>query len=99
MPAISLADRIGGDPDICISSPNAITRSVWECAHRERAFAPTWIQLQKQLAALSTQAHWSIVKGSSHAIYADNPGAVVDAIRRVWESSQRESRDQISHGP
>src|SRR5579872_5373317 len=34
MPAISLADRIGGDPDTCISSPNAITRSVWECADR-----------------------------------------------------------------
>jgi pimeloyl-ACP methyl ester carboxylesterase len=77
-----------------------LTRDVdLETDPAERAFAPTWIQLQKQLAALSTQAHWSIVKGSSHAIYADNPGAVVDAIRRVWESSQRESRDQISHGP
>jgi pimeloyl-ACP methyl ester carboxylesterase len=66
-----------------------LTRDVdLETDPAERAFAPTWIQLQKQLAALSTQAHWSIVKGSSHAIYADNPDAIVNAVRRVWQSAQ-----------
>jgi pimeloyl-ACP methyl ester carboxylesterase len=60
----------------------------------ERDASPIWIQLQRELATLSTAGNWRIVKGSSHAIHMERPGAVVAAIRKVWEASR-----QTSHLP
>jgi pimeloyl-ACP methyl ester carboxylesterase len=57
----------------------------------ERSFSPVWIQLQKELAGLSADGDWQIVKGSSHAIHLDKPDAVVAAIRKVWEASRQTS--------
>jgi hypothetical protein len=37
----------------------------------ERAARPIWIQLQKELAALSLAGNWRVVKGASHAIHID----------------------------
>jgi len=57
----------------------------------ERAASPIWIQLQKELAALSTAGNWQIMEGSSHAIHMKKPDAVVAAIRKVWEASRQTS--------
>jgi pimeloyl-ACP methyl ester carboxylesterase len=55
----------------------------------ERAASPVWIQLQKELAALSFAGNWRVVKGASHAIHIDKPDEVVAAIRRVWNASRK----------
>lgn len=55
----------------------------------ERAARPIWIQLQQELAALSSAGNWRVVKGASHAIHIDKPDEVVAAIRQVWNASRR----------
>ena len=57
----------------------------------ERAARPIWIQLQKELAALSLAGNWRIVKGASHAIHIDKPDEVATAIRQVWNASRKSS--------
>jgi pimeloyl-ACP methyl ester carboxylesterase len=57
----------------------------------ERAARPMWIQLQKELAALSLAGNWRVVKGASHAIHIDKPDEVVTAIRQVWNASRKSS--------
>jgi pimeloyl-ACP methyl ester carboxylesterase len=44
-----------------------------------------WLELQAELAALSTNSEHIIVKDSAHAIQLDQPGVVIDAIRKVVE--------------
>lgn len=46
----------------------------------------TWLELQAELALLSTHSEHVIVKDSNHAIQLDQPGAVMDAIRRLVEA-------------
>ena len=55
----------------------------------ERATRPIWIQLQKELAALSLAGNWKVVKGASHAIHIDKPDEVVTAIHQVWNASRK----------
>jgi pimeloyl-ACP methyl ester carboxylesterase len=43
----------------------------------------TWLALQAELAALSTNSENIIVKGSAHAIELDRPEVVIEAIRKV----------------
>jgi pimeloyl-ACP methyl ester carboxylesterase len=42
-----------------------------------------WQDLQHDLASLSSNSVYSVVEGSGHFIQRDQPGMVVDAIRRV----------------
>ncbi|MFZ5858489.1 MAG: alpha/beta fold hydrolase [Chloroflexota bacterium] len=42
-----------------------------------------WLELQAELAALSTNSEHIVVKDSAHAIQLDQPQAVIDAIRKV----------------
>jgi pimeloyl-ACP methyl ester carboxylesterase len=43
----------------------------------------TWLELQAELAALSTKSKWTVVAGATHYIHLDQPQVVVDAIRDV----------------
>lgn len=47
-----------------------------------------WVELQNELAALSTNSEHIIVKDSAHFIQLDQPQAVIDAIRRLIEMVQ-----------
>lgn len=47
-----------------------------------------WLELQNELAALSTNSEHIIVKDSSHTIQLDQPQAVIDAIRKVVGMAQ-----------
>jgi len=44
-----------------------------------------WLELQNELAALSSNSEHTIVKGSSHAIQLDQPAAVIEAILKMVE--------------
>jgi hypothetical protein len=63
----------------------------------ERAARPIWIQLQNELAALSSAWNWRIVKGVSHSIHMDKPDEVVTAIRNVWNASRKASLSPEAH--
>lgn len=52
-------------------------------------FYTTWIQLQRELAALSTNADHRIVEGASHYIHLDAPDAVVEAVEDVVQSARQ----------
>ncbi|MEO0560619.1 MAG: alpha/beta hydrolase [Chloroflexota bacterium] len=43
----------------------------------------TWLALQAELAALSTNSKWTVVDGATHYIHFDQPQVVIDAIRDV----------------
>ena len=45
----------------------------------------TWLELQAELAALSTNSEHIIVKDSSHAIELDKPDVVITAILDLVE--------------
>jgi pimeloyl-ACP methyl ester carboxylesterase len=47
-----------------------------------------WLELQNELAALSTNSEHIIVQGSSHTIQLDQPKAVLDAILKVVEMAR-----------
>jgi len=64
----------------------------------ERAAGPIWIQLQKELAAMSSVGNWKVVKGASHAIHLDKPDEVVTAIRDVFNASRKSSLSSGSTG-
>ncbi|MEW5942052.1 MAG: alpha/beta hydrolase [Chloroflexota bacterium] len=49
------------------------------------AIQQIWLELQDELAALSTNSEHVIVKDSHHFIHLDQPSAVIDAIRRMVE--------------
>jgi hypothetical protein len=42
-----------------------------------------WIELQAQLARLSSRGRQVIVRDSDHGIPFESPGAVIDAVREV----------------
>lgn len=47
-----------------------------------------WLELQNELAALSTNSEHVIVHGSSHTIQLDQPQVVIDAILKVVEMAR-----------
>jgi pimeloyl-ACP methyl ester carboxylesterase len=51
-----------------------------------------WMQLQRELTALSTRSTHIVVEGSGHDIHLDRPEAVVDGIRRVVDAVRVERR-------
>ncbi len=55
-------------------------------------FYDTWVALQTELAALSTNSIHRVVEGSSHYIHEDSPDAVVEAIGQVVESVRQGTR-------
>jgi pimeloyl-ACP methyl ester carboxylesterase len=62
--------------------------------------AVTWLQLQRELAAMSNVGNQHTVRGSSHFIQLDKPDVVVAAIRKVWGSASHSSpQPVISVGP
>ncbi|HEX2911086.1 MAG TPA: alpha/beta hydrolase [Chloroflexia bacterium] len=44
---------------------------------------PAWPEAQKRQAALSTNSHLIVAKGSGHYIQLDQPAVVLDAVRQV----------------
>ena len=48
----------------------------------------TWIELQEELASLSTNSTHLIAEGSGHAIHLDRPDLVVEAIEQVVSVSR-----------
>jgi pimeloyl-ACP methyl ester carboxylesterase len=59
------------------------------------AAAETWLQLQRELAAMSNTGNQYTVRGWSHFIQLDKPEVVVAAIYKVWESASRNSPEQF----
>lgn len=51
----------------------------------ERRYEETWQELQTELADLSTRGELIVARESGHLIQLDEPGLVVDAIRRLAE--------------
>jgi len=43
----------------------------------------TWLELQDELASLSTDSTHLIAEGSGHAIHLDRPDLVVEAVERL----------------
>ena len=50
-----------------------------------------WLQLQREIAATSTQSIHQIVEGSSHQMVIDKPEAIVEAIRNLVENYRMRS--------
>lgn len=55
--------------------------------HRPQSW-DDWYGMQEDLAALSDSSDWQITDAAGHFIHQDQPELVVDAIRRVVESSR-----------
>lgn len=47
-----------------------------------------WHAMQEQFTELSDSSEWQVVNGAGHFIHQDEPGIVVDAVRRVVESAR-----------
>lgn len=45
----------------------------------------TWLEMQQELAQLTSQGEWVIVKDSGHYIYLDRPEAVIEAVSTMLE--------------
>ena len=51
-----------------------------------------WHAMQEQFTELSDSSEWQVVNGAGHFIHQDEPGIVVDAVRRVVESAHNAKR-------
>ena len=47
-----------------------------------------WHGMQEQFTELSDSSEWQVVTGAGHFIHQDEPGIVVNAVRRVVESAR-----------
>ena len=66
-------------PLVVLTAENGV--GAWRAGNApvaESAYA-TWMQLQKEQAALTSRGQWVIVPHSGHYIYFDQPQAIVDA--------------------
>ena len=52
-----------------------------------------WHGMQEQFTELSDSSEWQVVDGAGHFIHQDQPDIVVDAVRRVVESSRGQPGD------
>ncbi|MFQ5572414.1 MAG: hypothetical protein ACE5G0_22295, partial [Rhodothermales bacterium] len=52
------------------------------------AFQQFWIEQNRALAALSSNGVFILAEESGHALYAEAPDLVLDAIRQVAEQSR-----------
>ena len=59
-------------------------------AHSERArrMAEIWLDLQQDLASRTPQGQFVVTANSGHYIHLDQPNIVIDAIRKVVETSR-----------
>jgi pimeloyl-ACP methyl ester carboxylesterase len=48
-----------------------------------------WMELQQQLARLSTRSQWIVVARSGHYVYLDRPDAVIDAVLAMLADARR----------
>ncbi|MEZ4621531.1 MAG: hypothetical protein R2867_39350 [Caldilineaceae bacterium] len=46
-----------------------------------------WLELQGELAALSTNSAWTVVENAAHFIHHDQPQVVIDAIHGILTES------------
>jgi pimeloyl-ACP methyl ester carboxylesterase len=81
---------LGDLPLIVLTAENTLDPATLEAIGMPADFDSTkiqqiWLELQSELAALSTNSEHIIVEGSSHAIQLDQPNAVIEAIRKVVE--------------
>lgn len=53
-----------------------------------RAYEEAWQTMQAELAALSPDSQRRVVENAGHNIQIDQPQAVVEAIRAVWQKAQ-----------
>jgi pimeloyl-ACP methyl ester carboxylesterase len=51
--------------------------------------SPVWMELQKELAGLSTQGKLITVEGAGHYIQLGRPDVVIEAVRQVVEDARR----------
>ena len=49
-----------------------------------------WLDLQQELASLSSNSIHEIVDGSGHFIHEDNPEVVIDAIQTIFDNATNE---------
>ena len=53
-----------------------------------RAVEEIWLENQKYLLELSTDAEFAIVTGAGRNIHYENPNAILRAVQKVWEKSK-----------
>jgi pimeloyl-ACP methyl ester carboxylesterase len=82
-----LARRDLGDMPLVVLSAATPSRESVQNDKVYAAFASRWKAGQQALAKRSTKGEWIEVAGSGHDIQLDQPGVVVDAIKRVVEAS------------
>ena len=54
-----------------------------------------WHAMQEQFTELSDSSEWQVVNGAGHFIHQDEPGIVVDAVRRVVESAREQAGNVV----
>ncbi len=77
-------DRLPAFPDI----PIVVLTSEKSTLFESRQIRERWVNLQRDLAALSTKSTHIIVEGSNHYIHKTKPQVVIKAIRQVVEGSK-----------
>jgi pimeloyl-ACP methyl ester carboxylesterase len=73
--------RHGGSPP----SLGSIPLTVLSAAIKPKRLEPAWIQMQAELATLSSDSVQAVVEESGHYLHLDAPDAVVKAIRELVE--------------
>lgn len=82
--------RLGDLPLIVLTAESTIDPAVLESIGMSADFdigqiQQIWLELQAELAALSTNSEHIVVRDSTHAIQLDQPGIVIESIRGMVE--------------
>ena len=90
---VRAAGNLGDLPLIVLTAESTLDPAIMKSMGVPADFDTTRIhvillELQAELAALSTNSEHIIVKDSHHAIQLDQPQVVIDAIRKVVEMAQ-----------
>jgi pimeloyl-ACP methyl ester carboxylesterase len=87
---LALPERPLGDIPLVV-----LTRGEGEKdAPDERKTWQIWLALHQELARESSRGEHEIVPRSGHFIQADQPEAVIKAIRKLWETAARRAREE-----
>lgn len=79
---------LGGLPMIVLTRALPDGLDDWS-SDRSSAWESLWLELQTELAALSTAGRHRLVEGAGHDIVSDRPDAVIGAIREIIEESRQ----------
>jgi pimeloyl-ACP methyl ester carboxylesterase len=72
-----------GDRPLVVLAAGVIRDFARVSSEGNAAYRRVWLEMQQELAQLSTNADFTVVKGASHDVHGDRPEVVVEAIREV----------------